>query len=86
MYDVFIDNDAWVAPGWLEALVRCAEQTGAWVLGPLCLIGEIGAGVIHVVGGIVHFKVESGKKVFYDEQYLFNTPMRELIDRLIKRS
>ena len=50
-YVVFIDNDAVVAPGWLEGLVRCAEETGAWVVGPLCLIGEIGAGVVHVAGG-----------------------------------
>ena len=28
-YVVFIDNDAVVAPGWLEALIRCAEETGA---------------------------------------------------------
>lgn len=75
-YVVFIDNDALVAPGWLDALVRCAEETGAWVVGPLCLIGELGAGVVHVAGGIAHFKEESGKKIFYDEQYLFNTPLR----------
>ena len=63
-YVVFIDNDALVTPGWLEALVRCAEETGAWVVGPLCLIGEIGAGVVHVAGGNVHFKDEIGGEGF----------------------
>ena len=84
-YVVFIDNDALVAPGWLEALVCCAEETGASVVGPLCLIGEIGAGVIHIAGGVAHFKEEFSGKVFYDEQYLFNTPIREVTDRLVRR-
>lgn len=34
-YVVFVDNDVIVAPGWLEALLDCAEQTGAAVVGPL---------------------------------------------------
>jgi GT2 family glycosyltransferase len=84
-YVVFIDNDALVTPGWLEALVRCAEETGAWVVGPLCLIGEIGAGIVHLAGGNIHFKDEFGGKVLYDEQNLFNTPIRELKDRLVRR-
>ena len=84
-YVVFLDNDAMVAPGWLEALIRCAEETGAWVVGPLCLIGEISAGVVHVAGGNVHFREQSGEKTLYDEQYLFNTPIRELKDRLVRR-
>jgi GT2 family glycosyltransferase len=84
-YVVFIDNDALVAPGWLEALVECAEDTGAWVVGPLCLIGEIREGIIHVAGGKVHFKEELGRKVLYDEQYLFNTPVREIKEPLVRR-
>ncbi|MCU0526512.1 MAG: glycosyltransferase [Elainella sp. Prado103] len=34
-YVAFVDNDVIVSPGWLEALVNCAEQTGAAVVGPL---------------------------------------------------
>ena len=84
-YVVFIDNDALVAPGWLEALVRCADETDAWVVGPLCLIGEIGAGIVHVAGGNVHFKDELGSKVLYDEQYLFNTSLREVKHPLVRK-
>jgi GT2 family glycosyltransferase len=36
-YVVFVDNDILVAPGWLDALVRCADETGAWAVGPLTL-------------------------------------------------
>ncbi len=34
-YVVFIDNDVLVRAGWLEALVGCAEETGAWLVGPM---------------------------------------------------
>src|SRR6185436_15805021 len=34
-YVAFVDNDALVSPGWLDALVDCAESTGAWVVGPV---------------------------------------------------
>ena len=34
-YVVFVDNDVVVTPGWLEALVNCANETGAAVVGPL---------------------------------------------------
>jgi len=34
-YVCFIDNDVAVSPGWLDALLACAEETGADVVGPL---------------------------------------------------
>ena len=34
-YVVFLDNDVVVSPGWLKTLLQCAEETGAWVVGPL---------------------------------------------------
>lgn len=33
-YLVFIDNDVIVTKGWLNALVTCAEETSATVVGP----------------------------------------------------
>jgi GT2 family glycosyltransferase len=38
-YVVFIDNDVQVEPGWLDALVACADDTGAGLVGPLYLWG-----------------------------------------------
>jgi len=73
-YVVFLDNDALVTRGWLEALVQCAEETGAWVVGPLYLFGEIEHQKIHMAGGILKFKEQQGQRVLYDEQYLFDTP------------
>jgi GT2 family glycosyltransferase len=50
-YAVFIDNDAVPAPGWLDKLVECAEATGAWIVGPLYLIGEPEQQEIHMAAG-----------------------------------
>ena len=66
-YVVFIDNDVLVTPGWLDSLVRCAEETGAWVVGPLCCIGKSELQTIHVAGGITDIREAQGNRNFYDE-------------------
>ena len=40
-------------PGWLEALVECAEDTNAAIVAPLYLIGELEDQIIHMAGGII---------------------------------
>jgi len=61
---VFVDNDVMVSPGWLKILLDCADETGAWVVGPLTLIGEPGSQTIHAAGGSVGIKEEQGQRVF----------------------
>jgi GT2 family glycosyltransferase len=51
-YVAFIDNDVVVSPGWLDALVRCAEETGATVVSPLVCQGEPLHTEIHCAGGV----------------------------------
>lgn len=50
-YVAFIDNDAVPAPGWLDKIVECAETTGAWIVGPMYLIGEPERQEIHMAAG-----------------------------------
>jgi len=85
-YTVFIDNDALVKPGWLEALVRCANETDAWIVGPLYLIGEIEKQTIHMAGGALHFKEHEEGRILYDEQYLFETKLDQVQNRLQRRA
>lgn len=61
-YVVFIDNDVVVAPGWLKALVDCAEETEATVVGSLVCQHKPLHEIIHCAGGeymhaeeLVHF-------------------------------
>lgn len=58
-YVAFVDNDILVTPGWLDRLVRCAEQTGAAVVGPLTCIGSPLHQVIHSAGLFFHVGTNS---------------------------
>ncbi len=64
-YVVFVDNDVIVAPGWLRNLVECADSTGACVVAPLYLIGELERGAIHVAGADMHLSGEFGERVLH---------------------
>jgi GT2 family glycosyltransferase len=85
-YVVFLDNDALVTRGWLEALLNCAEETGASIVGPLYLIGEFDRALVHMAGGRLRLTGEAGNRVLWDEQYLYDTPVSEAITRLRRRS
>ena len=67
-YVVFLDNDVEFNPGWLKALVDCAEETGAWLVGPLYCEGPLDPSGprkdqnIHMAGGDVHFQETAGKR------------------------
>jgi hypothetical protein len=51
-YVVFIDNDVTVEPGWLAALVACADETHAGIVAPLYLLGDgVRSPKIHMAGG-----------------------------------
>jgi GT2 family glycosyltransferase len=51
LYAAFVDNDLFVQPGWLKNLVSCAEETGAWAVGPVILEGSERLPVVHMTGG-----------------------------------
>ena len=50
-YVVFVDNDVVFAPGWLGALVDCAQDTGATVVGSLVCQYQPLHTIVHCVGG-----------------------------------
>jgi len=50
-YAAFVDNDLFVRPGWLDALLACAEQTQAWAVAPLVTEGSARLSVVHIAGG-----------------------------------
>ncbi|PSF39125.1 glycosyl transferase family 2 [Aphanothece hegewaldii CCALA 016] len=53
-YVVFADNDIVVSPGWLSALVECAEETGAAIVGPLMCQEQPIHEKVHFAGGEAH--------------------------------
>lgn len=53
-YVVFVDNDVIVSPGWLDTLIRCAEETEATVVGPLTCHFQPVHEEVHFAGGESH--------------------------------
>ena len=70
-YVVFLDNDVEVAPGWLDALVRCADETGAGIVGPLYLWGDgVKPPTIHMAGGVLTESATSAGRVLEEAHLL----------------
>jgi glycosyltransferase involved in cell wall biosynthesis len=70
-YVVFIDNDVLVTEGWLSALVDCAEQTGAWVVGPLYFEFLPEGRRLHMFGGDCKITTNAaGERVYYERHHL----------------
>ena len=83
-YVVFLDNDALVMAGWLDALVGCAEDTGAAICGPLQLIGDPREQVIHLAGGVGRIVEEDGRRRFHDAHHLTGRRVPDVRDQLVR--
>ncbi|WP_421655576.1 glycosyltransferase family 2 protein [Leptothermofonsia sp. ETS-13] len=82
-YVVFVDNDVIVSPGWLEALVQCAEETQAAVVGPLMCQHEPLHTEVHFAGGESHVWVDStGRRRLREKMYQQGQKVAELRPRL----
>jgi hypothetical protein len=64
-YLIFIDNDVIVESGWIKALVDCALETGAGIVGPLIQEGDPAKQIIHMTGGVYReIDTQSGRVAF----------------------
>ncbi|VEP15837.1 putative glycosyltransferase [Hyella patelloides LEGE 07179] len=69
-YLVFADNDIVVQPGWLKALVYCADTTDAAVVGPLMCQHEPIHEEVHCAGGESRIVVDiKGRKRMREKMY-----------------
>jgi glycosyltransferase involved in cell wall biosynthesis len=83
-YVVFIDNDCLVQPGWLNALIDAAEETGAWVVGPLYAEGDPTPERVHVAGGFITIEGEPGQRRFHDTLRLADLAWSSLPESLTR--
>jgi GT2 family glycosyltransferase len=84
-YVVFIDNDVQVEPGWLDALVACADDTGAGLVGPLYLWGDgTTPARIHMAGGRLGETEVEGGRVFDEAHRLMNADPEEVAGELFR--
>ncbi|MDJ0842744.1 glycosyltransferase family 2 protein [Crocosphaera sp.] len=80
-YVIFIDNDVLVARDWLEKLVNCAEETDAWMVGPLCLEGP-NFDTIHQVTGTFKFKEKNNQRWLVEKRPYMRLPLSKVQDKL----
>lgn len=84
-YVVFVDNDVLVSEGWLAPLINCAEETGAWVVGPLYFEFLPEGRRLHMVGGECKIKTtERGERVYY-ERHNHAHELRDSIEQTLER-
>jgi GT2 family glycosyltransferase len=83
-YVAFIDNDAVPAPGWLERLVECAEQTGAWVVGPLYFVGEPEREEIHMAAGDAGIEERPEGRRFFERHRFTGKRLDEVREHLAR--
>jgi glycosyltransferase involved in cell wall biosynthesis len=82
-YVVFVDNDVLVSNGWLEPLVRCAEETGAWVVGPIICERLPEATWLHGYDGELELRTGSdGRRYYHDYHHNAHVPLANVHDRL----
>jgi GT2 family glycosyltransferase len=84
-YTVFLDNDVLVTPGWLDALVRCAKETGAAFVSPVICIGDRDPRVVHFAGGENRVELIDGSRRFRESYEHVGSPVSELVSGLGRR-
>jgi GT2 family glycosyltransferase len=81
-YVAFVDNDVLVSNGWLEALIDCAERSGAWAVGPVCCEGEPAGTRIGSAGGLADIVMEPGRRTFREQVRHRGQPLARLAGTL----
>lgn len=82
-YLVFIDNDVIVSKGWLKALLTCAEETNAAVVGPLMCQEKPLHEIVHFAGGESHIWVDkTGRKRLREKMYKQGQKVQDLLPKL----
>lgn len=84
-YVIVHDNDVFPRPGWAEALVRCAEETGAGMVGPLVFHGHSPeSDEIHVAGGEI--SITDDGLMERNDRFFSHTKIDDLPAPLVRRS
>jgi hypothetical protein len=64
--------------------VKCAEETGAWTVGPLYLIGEPEKQIIHMAGAELKIIDDGGGRQLRERHRFSNVPLAQVRDQLVR--
>jgi GT2 family glycosyltransferase len=84
-YVVFVDNDVLVSDGWLGPLVECAQETGAWVVGPLYFEFLPEGRRLHMFGGECRIAVNEAQQRVYLERHHHAHELRADVPQPLQR-
>jgi hypothetical protein len=59
-------------------MVRCAEETGAGLVGPLTMVGELPGESVHMAGGAAHVENVAGKRHLVEERFYAGVKASEI--------
>lgn len=85
-YVVFVDNDLFVTPGWLSTLLACADETGAWVVGPLYCQGDPADKIIHMAEGWIEITGDAPRRTFKTTQSHQGVAIADVPEPLVRRT
>ena len=77
-YVAFLDNSAVVTQGWLDALHRCAEETGAWIVAPLYCYGDAENPLIYSAAPQLRIVESNGVRHLEETAPLFRTKLADV--------
>jgi GT2 family glycosyltransferase len=85
-YVVYVDNDVLVTKGWLEALVKCAEETSAWIVGPLTCERLPEATYVHGYDGELEIRQpDQTCRVYHDFHFNAHLPLQDIRHLLVRK-
>jgi glycosyltransferase involved in cell wall biosynthesis len=77
-YTVFLGNDVFVTEGWLDALVACADETGASFVGGVSCWGALDEPVVYCAGGESHVFDAGGRRGLRDVHHHAGRRVRDV--------
>jgi len=84
-YVCFVDNDVLVAENWLEALLQCAQETGAWAVSPLYFEHMPEQHCLHMAGGKCDIFEDDPNTRYCVEKHLYGHKLLADVDEPLKR-
>lgn len=84
-YVVFLDNCTLVTPGWLGALIQCAEEMQAWVVEPLYCTGDLRNPITYSAAPDLKIIEEKGERRLHETAPFAGKPLADVRGAL-KRS
>ncbi len=85
-YIVYVDNDAMVSEGWLSALLSCADETGAGLVGPAYYEHLPECSLLHMYGGECGIETdEQGRRQYFERHDCQHLPVEQLKEPLKRK-